>query len=77
MLFLLPIENHLPFGSEASMLAASLAVQLLRGRNKKAPTILMRRVSNQAIELKDKKLKNKNVSVENCFIYKVLKRLYG
>lgn len=53
-------ENHLPFGSEASMLAASLAVQLLRDRNKKAPSLLMRRVSDEAIELKDKKLKKKS-----------------
>ncbi|MCZ4373875.1 ThiF family adenylyltransferase [Vibrio diazotrophicus] len=53
-------ENHLPFGSEASMLAASLAVQLLRDRSKKAPSLLMRRVSDEAIELKDKKLKKKS-----------------
>ncbi|EJE4206681.1 ThiF family adenylyltransferase [Vibrio parahaemolyticus] len=58
-------ENHLPFGSEASMLAASLAIQLLRDRNKKAPSLLMRRVSNQAIELKDKKLK-KNPDCPSC-----------
>lgn len=58
-------ENHLPFGSEASMMAASLAVQLLRDRNKKAPSLLMRRVSNQAIDLKDKKLR-KNPDCPSC-----------
>ncbi|MDH5935627.1 ThiF family adenylyltransferase [Vibrio splendidus] len=58
-------ENHLPFGSEASMLAASLAVQLLRSRNKKTPSLLMRRVSDQAIELKNKKLK-KNPDCPSC-----------
>ncbi|WP_447062996.1 ThiF family adenylyltransferase [Vibrio alginolyticus] len=52
-------ENHLPFGSEASMLAASLSVQLLGSRGKRAPTLLMRRVSDKAIELKDKKLKKR------------------
>ena len=58
-------ENHLPFGSEASMMAASLAVQLLKDRNKKAPSLLMRRVSNQAIDLKDKKLR-KNPDCPSC-----------
>lgn len=58
-------ENHLPFGSEASMLAASLAIQLLGNRGKKAPTLLMRRVSDKAIELKDKKLK-KRMDCPSC-----------
>lgn len=52
-------ENHLPFGSEASMLAASLVTQLLYERQKKAPTLLIRRVSDKAIEQKDKRLKKR------------------
>jgi hypothetical protein len=52
-------ENHLPFGSEASMLAASLVIQLLYDRQKKAPTLLIRRVSDKAIEQKDKRLKKR------------------
>jgi molybdopterin/thiamine biosynthesis adenylyltransferase len=52
-------ENHLPFGSEASMIAASLSVQLLSDRGKKEPTLLMRRMSAKAVELKDKKLKKR------------------
>lgn len=52
-------ENHLPFGSEASMLATSLVTQLLYDRQKKAPTLLIRRVSDKAIEQKDKRLKKR------------------
>jgi molybdopterin/thiamine biosynthesis adenylyltransferase len=52
-------ELHLPFATDASLMAASMVIQLVQNRSKNAPNLLMRGVSDVAERLKDQLLKKR------------------
>lgn len=55
-------ENVLPFGNEASMSAAGLALELLNNRSERSPKLLIRRITDKATNIKDKRIKKR----EDC-----------
>lgn len=52
-------ENVLPFGNEASMSAAGLALELLNNRSERSPKLLIRRITDKATNIKDKRIKKR------------------
>ncbi|MBY0345525.1 MAG: ThiF family adenylyltransferase [Neisseriaceae bacterium] len=52
-------ELHLPFATDASLLATSMVIQLVQSRAKNAPNLLMRGVSDVAERLKDHLLRKR------------------